>query len=224
MIIILRTLILYTTVVCALRFMGKKQIGQLEPSELAIAIMISELASLPLAGTDVPLLNGIIPVLILSVCEILVSAVILKKKKLRTIITGHPTILIKNGRIIEAALKSLRYTVDDILVEMRLNGISRFDEIEYAILETNGQLSFIPNAENRPATAGDMDLPVKENPLPFPVICGGVICDEYLKIIGRDKAWLLSRIREAKINDLNSILILMANHDKIDYYQLRSEV
>ena len=221
MIVIIRTIILYATVVYALRFMGKKQIGQLEPSELATAIMISELASLPLAGTDIPLLNGIIPVFILSVCEIFISSVTFKKKRLRKIITGHPTVIIEKGKISEEALRSLRYTIDDILVEMRLKGISDFNDIQYAILETNGQMSFILESNSMPPTAKDMKIQTKNTELAFPVICGGALNSEYLQIINRDENWLLSQINSLKIPDIERILILMANHNKIEYYQLK---
>lgn len=219
MIIVIRTLILYTTVIVALRIMGKKQIGQLEPSELAIAIMISEIASIPLATNDTPLLNGIIPIFVLAATEIFLSVVVLKIKFIRKIIVGHPTIIVQDGKIIENALRKLRYTTDDLLVEMRTNGISDFDEISYAILETNGQVSFILKKASAPPAAKDMGIAPTEEPLAFPVVTKGSVNTEYLKCIDRDISWLYKQLARHKL-DKNNILILTANHGGIKFVQL----
>lgn len=218
MIIIIRTLILYLTVITALRIMGKKQIGQLEPSELAVAIMVSEIASLPLSSNDTPLINGITPILVLSASEILLSFVVLKTKSLRKVITGHPTIIMKNGLIIEEALKKLRYTTDDLLVEMRAKGISDLSEISYAILETNGQVSFILKKSYNPPTAKDFGLKLKEEPLAFPVITKGSVNEEYLKIIGRDEKWLDKQLERLGLKKPD-IFILTANYETIKFVQ-----
>ena len=219
MIIVIRTLILYIVVVTSLRLMGKKQIGQLEPSELAIAIMISEIASIPLATNDTPLLNGIIPIFVLAATEMILSFVILKSKIIRKLVVGHPTVIVKDGRILENSLRSLRYTTDDLLIEMRTNGIADFDEISYAILETNGQVSFILNKKSAPPTSKDLKLSLKEEPLAFPVITKGSINRPYLKCIDRDESWLYRHMAHHNL-DLSKILILTANHDDIKFVQL----
>lgn len=218
MIIIIRTLILYISVITALRLMGKKQIGQLEPSELAVSIMISEIASLPLTSTDTPLINGIIPVFILAASEILLSVLVLKTKKIRKLITGHPTIILKNGVILTDALKKLRYTTDDLIVEMRTNGISDFNDISYAILETNGQVSFILKKGSEPPNAKDLNLKLKEDFLAFPVITKKKINKEYLRIIERNEEWLFKELNRKSLK-LNELLILTANHEGIKFYQ-----
>lgn len=219
MIIVIRTLILYIIVITSLRIMGKKQIGQLEPSELAIAIMISEIASIPLATNDTPLLNGIIPIFVLAGAEIIMSVVILKCKFLRKIIVGHPSIIVKDGKILENTLRKLRYTTDDLLIEMRINGISDFSEISYAILETNGQVSFILNKDSIPPTAKDLELSLKDDPLAFPVITKGSINSDYLKCINRDESWLYKQLALHNL-DIHKILILTANNKSIKFIQL----
>lgn len=223
MITIIRTVILYITVVSALRLMGKKQIGQLEPSELAIAIMISELASTPLSNDGTPLLNGIIPVFILAATEIIISAITMKSVKIRRVISGHPTVIVRDGEILFISLKNLRYSYDDLIMEMRLNGISKFSDIQYAILETNGQISFILNKKNSPPTASDMQLKLKEERLPFPVISDGRIRAEYLSLINRGEGWLKKEMKAIGIDNAKSVLILTASHNGIDYFKLREE-
>ena len=155
MILVLRTLIIYFSVIFSLRFMGKKQIGQMEPSELTVAIMISELATIPLSETNIPLLNGIVPVLVLAVIEIIVSITVIKSLTVRKLITGKPVILVEKGTLKEDILKSTRFTTDDLLSEMRLKGVSSINDIEYGILETGGQVSFILKKEVSPVTCKD---------------------------------------------------------------------
>lgn len=223
MIIVIRTVILYITVVSSLRLMGKKQIGQLEPSELAIAIMISELATMPLSDDATPLLHGIIPVFILAASEITVSAISMKSGKLRRLIAGHPTVIVKDGEILFNSLKSLRFSADDLIMEMRLNGISRFSDIQYAVLETNGQVSFILTKKASPPTARDLQLKVNEEFLPFPVITEGKINPEYLKLIGRGEGWLKKEMKKLGIPGAEKLLLLTAAHSGIDYFLLKDD-
>lgn len=222
MIIVIRTIIIYIVVVFALRLMGKKQIGELEPSELAVAIMISDLATTPLSSKDIPLLNGVIPVIILSVLEIFVSVIVLKTIRIRKIITGTPSIIVEKGKLNEEELRNLRFTTDDLIEEMRLNGISDITDIQYAILENGGQVSFILNKKNSPLTYEDMNIDVDEDELPFPIINKGVILKTNLEIIGRNENWLEKKLKEKNITDKKKILLLTANHNEIKFIQMRS--
>lgn len=221
MIIIIRTVILYTTVVTALRLMGKKQIGQLEPSELAIAIMISEIASIPLASNDTPLLNGIIPILVLAAIEILLSFFVMKSVTVRKIITGHPTVIIKDGVIMEKSLGNLRYTIDDLLVEMRAKGIADLSQVSYAILETNGQVSFIQKKADASLTPRQMNITAKDESPAFPVITERNINYEYLDLIGKDEEWLFSQLKKKNLS-IDKIFILTADNESIKFIQEES--
>ena len=203
----------------SLRFMGKKQIGQMEPSELTVAIMISELATIPLSETGIPLLNGIVPVLILSAIEILISILVIKSLKFRKLVTGKPVIIVEKGILNEEVLRNTRFTTDDLLTEMRLKGVSNITDIQYAILETGGQVSFILNKENSPITFKDLNINVKEDFMPFPVISKGVLLKENLSIISRDEKWLNNKLKEKGYNDYSQILLLMANHKEIKFIQ-----
>lgn len=139
-----RTIILYILVVAALRLMGKRQIGQLQPSELVVAMMISELASIPMENVGTPLVNGVIPILTLIIAEATFSFLTLKSRKVRKIISGSPTILIEKGQVLEKEMERLRFNIDDLMEELRTNGYSNLMDVEYAIIETNGMLSIIP--------------------------------------------------------------------------------
>ncbi len=219
MILVVRTFILYFTVIFSLRFMGKKQIGQLEPSELTVAIMISELAAAPLSETDVPLLHGIIPVLILAVIEILTSSLIIKSLFIRKAITGKPVIIVEKGRLIEENLRKTRFTTDDLMEEMRLKEITDISDIDYAILETCGQVSFIIKKENTPVTYSDLKITPSEDSLTFSVINKGHLNKENLQVIKRDEKWLYKKLKEKGYNDYNNILLLTANHNGIKFIQ-----
>lgn len=219
MILIIRTFILYFTVMFSLRFMGKKQIGQMEPSELTVAIMISELATIPLSEASVPLLNGIIPVLVLAVIEILVSIFVIKSLNFRKLVTGKPVIIVEKGMLNEEVLRNTRFTTDDLLAEMRLKGVSNITDIQYAILETGGQVSFILNKQNSPITFSDLNIDVEEDFMPFPIISKGFLVKQNLEIIGQNEKWLNKKLKEKGYNDYSEILLLMANNKGIKFIQ-----
>lgn len=185
-----RTIILYIFVVSAVRFMGKRQIGELQPSELVVAILISELAAIPMQETGIPLVSGIIPILTLIACEILLSTVTLGSMKLRHIITGVPSVLIRNGIIDQKEMHRLRLTLDDLMEELRIAGFYSVEEVAWAVLETNGKLSVFPTSQNKPVTAGMMNLSQPDGGLPATLICDGLLSLEALSHAGRDMAWL----------------------------------
>lgn len=148
LVVIARTLILYLVVILSLRVMGKRQIGELQPTELVVAIMISDLATVPMQSIDMPLLGGIIPVITLMIAEVFISFAGFKSKVLRRIITGDPSIVIYKGVINEKELERLRYNVSDLLEELRLNNCYNIADVEVAVLETSGKLSVMPKSED----------------------------------------------------------------------------
>jgi len=152
----LRTLFLYIIVVTGMRIMGKRQIGEMQPSELVVAIMISDLATIPMQDVAIPLFSGVIPILTLIVMEILLSWISLKNKKFRRLMTGKPNVIIHNGKILKEEMKNLRFNTDDLNEQLRIQGYTGISDINFAILETNGQLSVIPKPKNKPATAEDV--------------------------------------------------------------------
>ena len=138
LVLVVRTLILYGVVILAMRVMGKRQLGELQPSELVVAIMISDLASVPMQAIDIPLLSGIIPVMTLLVAEVIMSYMSLKSKKMRKFLSGEPSIVIYDGRINEKELTRLRFNINDLLEELRLNNCHDVSDVEVAVIETSG--------------------------------------------------------------------------------------
>ena len=191
----------------------------MEPSELTVAIMISELATIPLSDSNIPLLNGIVPVFVLSVIEIIVSIMVIKNLTVRKLITGKPVILVEKGKLKEDVLRSTRFTTDDLLAEMRLKGISSINDIEYGILETGGQVSFILNKEASPVTCKDIKKDVSEESLAFPVVSKGKLNTEVLNIIKRDEKWLTTGLKKLGYDDYKDLLLITASHYKIDFIQ-----
>ena len=153
----LRTIILYIVVVAGFRIMGKRQIGEMQPSELVVAIMISDLATIPMEDIGIPLFSGVIPIFTLIVMEILLSQLSLKNKRFRRLMTGKPNVIIHNGKILEEEMKNLRFNMDDLNEQLRIQGYTGISNINFAILETNGQLSIIPKPKNKQASVEDVE-------------------------------------------------------------------
>lgn len=153
-----RAIVLYILVLVVMRLMGKREIGQLQPFELAISIMIADLATLPMAETGVPISNGIIPMLGLLVMHLIISMLNIKSTKAREIICGKPAILIYRGKIDEKALKKERFTINELEERLRDNNIFNIGDVEYAILETSGQVTVIPKPNKRPAIPEDFNI------------------------------------------------------------------
>lgn len=158
----LRTVILYLLVVIGLRIMGKRQIGEMQPSELVVAIMISDLASIPMQDIGIPLLSGVIPIFTLIIMEIALSQISLKSRKFRRILTGKPSVIIHNGKMLREEMEKIRFNTDDLKEQLRIQGYVKTDDIQFAILETNGQLSIIPKPKKQQSTVEDVKNSSKE--------------------------------------------------------------
>ncbi|APF28354.1 TPA: DUF421 domain-containing protein [Clostridium botulinum] len=218
-IVLIRTIILYLLVILSMRLMGKKQIGELEPFELAITIMISELASLPMQDSRIPLLHGIVPILTLLILQNLFSLIQLKSEKIRSLINGEPSILIEKGKIDFQELKNQRFNINDLMEELRLQGYYDLENIEYAILETSGQLSIIPKTEESPVTKKDLSLQFTQERLPVTLILDGKINKKNLKLIKKDEKWLENKLKKDNISSYDELLIAILNSKGNLYYQ-----
>ncbi|HOP74274.1 MAG TPA: DUF421 domain-containing protein [Bacillota bacterium] len=206
-----RTIILYLVVVLIIRIMGKHQVGQLQPYELVITIMISELAAVPMQDTEIPLLNGIIPILTLLLIQVCVSLLSLKSPGFRRIISGEPSIIINQGRINQQELIRLRYSLSDLLEQLRLKGIPNVADVDYAILETSGKLSVIPKTDKRPVTPGDLALKPDYEGLPVTLVEDGVLKRNNLKKAGISEEWLLKELRKKGLSGTEEAFLV--NHD-----------
>lgn len=206
LIVFIRALILYTIVVVTMRIMGKRQIGQLQPFELVIAVLIAELASIPMSDTDIPLINGIVAILTLLISQVFLSYITLKSNRARGVICGSPSILIENGKIVEKELRRLRYNINDLIEQLRLKDYANIADVEYAILETDGQLSVIPKSSRRPVIAEDLHIAAEYEGLPLSLIMDGRVIDKNLDVLGRDREWLVRQVQSAGFGSYKEVL------------------
>jgi len=222
LIVFVRTLILYILIIVVLRLMGKRQVGQLQPSELVVALIIADLAAVPMSEVGIPLINGIIPIITLFIMEELLSYISMKSERARGLISGKPSILIERGTIIEDELRRIRYNINDLLEQLRLKNFSNVEDVSYAILETSGQLSVIPKEEKKPVTLKDMNLIAKTGHLPVTVIIDGRIISDNLYKIGLSNNWLADQLRKNSIKSSEDVFFAYLNPERKFIYQLRS--
>lgn len=221
---IARTMILYLLIVLVLRLMGKRQVGQLQPFELVIILMISEFAAIPSQDTGIPLLQGLTPVLVLLLLGVTIAQISLKSEKARALICGTPSILINKGYIQEEQLRKLRYNLSDLLEQLRVKNIPDLADVEYAILETNGQLSVIPKSYRRPATPEDLQLQIPTEVLPYTLIMDGIVQQQNFAKANVTKEWLDSELKKVNITDYKKILIASVDsHGKFFYQEKQSK-
>lgn len=186
-----RTVALYLAVLILMRIMGKREVGQLSLFDLAVAIMIAEVAAIPLSDTSIPMLShGIFPIVILVVLQITFAFVNLKSQTVRKIIDGTPSIIIEQGRILEDEMRRLRYSIDDMMGQMREQGIYHLEKVEYAMLESNGKLSVILKADKRPAQPSDFNIAPPYEGMPIPLISDGKLQKQNLAFANKDQNWL----------------------------------
>ncbi|MBE7016240.1 MAG: DUF421 domain-containing protein [Ruminococcaceae bacterium] len=207
LVLVIRTLILYAVVVLSIRIMGKRQIGEMQPSELVVAIMISDLASVPMQSIEIPLLAGIIPVLTLLVGEVTMSFISLKSKRARRYITGEPSILVYKGHINEGELERLRFNLNDLMEQLRLSGCPNPCDVQVAVLETNGQLSVMEKGKN--------DF----SELPYIFIADGDVNESELARAGKTRSWLTEKVG----NDVKNIFIAISTDGRTLHIQKKGE-
>ncbi|MCM1564688.1 MAG: DUF421 domain-containing protein [Dehalobacter sp. 4CP] len=220
---IVRTIILYLIIVLVLRVMGKRQIGQLQPFELVIILMISELAVIPSQDSGIPLVAGLFPVLILLLLGLAISEIALKSEKARGIICGTPTILINKGQILEGELRKLRYNLSDLLEQLRSKNLPNIADVEYAILETNGQLSVIPKIGKRPVNTQDLKLQITAEGLPLALIMDGKLQQKNLEKSGVNIQWLNKELTKANVPDIKKVFFASIDSQRKLYIQQKAD-
>ena len=191
-----RSIILYIVVLIVMRLMGKREIGQLQPFELAISIMIADLASSPMTEVGIPISNGIIPILGLLVMHLLISLMNLKSNRAREIICGKPRILIYRGKIDEKALKKERFSINELQERLRNNNIMHLGDVEFAILETSGQITVIQKPNKRNTTPEDFGIMPEYEGIPYDLIVDGKTMTENLQKIGKNYEWLRRQVEK----------------------------
>ena len=215
-----RTIILYLLVIVAMRIMGKRQIGQLQPSEFVIAMMLAELATIPMQDVNIPLIYGILPILTLISIEILISVAVLKSAKARRLFEGKACILVKDGEFDIEALRKLRYNIDDVMEELRSGGYTDIREVAFVILETSGIVSIIPKSSQRPPTAEELNVKVEKCCLPQTVIKDRHLHQEGLEKLNIKKEELLQLLHKNQIQKVEDVFFATLDENKNLYYQL----
>lgn len=221
--IAIRTLILFTMVVVGLRLMGKRQIGQLQPYELVVIILLSELAAIPMQNVGIPLVSGIVPIITLLLVEVAISYISLKSERARGIICGTPSVLIENGKIIEKELSRLRYNINDLLEQLRSKNIPNIADVEFAILETSGQLSVIPKSQRRPLTPADVDISTSYEGIPVTLIIDGHVFHKNLEKINLSEEWLRAELQKFNIHNFKDVLFASLDTEGKLFYQVKSK-
>ncbi len=211
----IRVIILYTLVLIIMRIMGKREIGQLQPFELAISIMIADLASVPMADIGIPISSGIIPILGLLVMHLLISFINLKSTKAREIICGKPSILIYRGKIDEKQLKKERFTVNELEERLRGNNVASVGDVEYAILETSGQITVIQKPNKRATIPADFNIMPEYEGIPYDLIVDGKVMYKNLNSIGKNYEWLKKQVEKFKIKPEEALLVTIDGKNQI---------
>ena len=223
LILLTRTLIVYIMIIFAMRMMGKRQLGELQPSELVSTILISNLASIPIESPDLPFLNSVIPVLIIVCLEVLLSALTTKSRRLETLISGHPKVIIRNGIIDQQMLKELRFTVDDLLSALRSKDVFDPAEVALAMVETNGSISIFKTEASSPLSPGYLGAKPdpKECPM-LPVIVDGEMDAGALDCCGVTVGWVKHVLKPRQTAQTN-VLLMLCNREKSYEIVLKKE-
>lgn len=206
-ILILRTLIIYATLHIFMRILGKRQMGELEISELVVAVVIADIAAVPLQDIGIPMINGLIPMVVLLCCEILITGLASKNIKARVYLFGKPSILIENGMINQSEMKKNRFTIDELFEELRQQSITDFTKVSRAVLETNGVLNVILFPEELPPTCKQLGIKIYQDTIPIILINEGHILQDNLNQIGKDLSWLNNTLKNRRIRSARDVYL-----------------
>lgn len=204
-----RTLVLYLVLITGLRLTGKRQIGELEPNELVLTMLLSDLAAVPMQDFGIPLLSGVLPIAVILCMSMLLSFLSLRSVRFRALICGEPTVIIRQGVISQQAMRRNRLTLDELMEELRCQGVTDLQTVKYAVLETSGQLSVLLYPKEQAATPRQMDLAVADDVfLPRIIINDGRLLHQNLRAAGREEKWLRDQLRRAGATDTKDIFLL----------------
>ena len=207
-VILIRTIVVFICLLASMRLLGKRQLGELEISELIVAVLISDIASLPLQDAGLPFLNSLFPILALLCCELLISGITLKSASLRGIIFGKPSILIQNGKIDQQSMRKNRFSIDELAESLRSKDVTDISKVRYAILETDGDVNIILNSEAQALTAESLNSPQADSGMPHIIINDGQLMKDNLKLMGRDMNWLKSELKKHNIRSVTQVYLL----------------
>ena len=215
---LIRTAILYLLIIVGLRLLGKHQLGELEPSELVLALIIADLASVPMQDNGIPLLSGVIPIIVLLCLSMIISVLTMRSVKFRALVCGRPSIVVERGAVIQNELRKNRFTIDELMEELRTKGYTDLSTIQYAILETNGQLSVLPAAKEKPLTAAQFGLTPQEPGLPAVLISDGRLLEHNLRDRGYEDVWLQKQLARHGVKRVDQVFLLTVDETGQTYF------
>ena len=218
-----RTVILYLIIIVGFRLLGKHQVSELEPAEFVLTLIIADIASVPMQDFGIPLLTGIVPIITLLCLSMILSVLTMKSLKLRALLAGTPSILIRDGALDQKEMRRNRMTLDEVMEELRLQGYTDLAAIKYAILETNGQLSVLPYAAEKPPAAKDLNVTVDDAGLPVVLINDGRLLSANLKQRGLNEGWLRKRLEEQGVHSIREVFLLTVDGQNQTYF-IRKEL
>ena len=214
-----RTIVIYLVLIVVVRLMGKRQIGQMEPSEFVVTMFVANLASVIMEDVELPMHAGIVPIFTVLGLELVLAGLSLRSIKIRKLLCGKPVILIENGKIIQENLRKTRVTLDELTGHLREKDILDLQSVQYAILETNGNLSVFPFPKERPASAKEAGIAVKRQYFPITIISDGKLINENLSVAGKDRKWVEKVLREKNARLEDTWLLTVDGGDRILFYR-----
>lgn len=197
---IIRTIILYAFIILAVRLMGKRQISEMQPSELVVTLVVAEVASIPMENTSQPLLSGIVPVLVLAALEIVTSVFMMKSGKFRKLVCGSPIVVIRDGEILQNEMRRLRLTTEDLCVQLRQQDVFSIEDVQYCIVETNGKVSVLEKPQKRKPSAKDFGINIIDNKIETVVVSDGHILDNSLELCHKSEEEVYNILKKEHIN------------------------
>ena len=218
-----RTVVLYLLIILGIRLMGKRQVGELEPSELVFTLLIADLAAVPMQDFGIPLSRGVIPIITLLCVTLLLSILTMRSIRFRSILCGKPSIVVQDGKVCQREMTKNRFTLDELSEELRIQGYSDISKVKYAILETNGQLTVLLNAAEQPVTAAQMGLTPKEPGLPTLIISDGRLLADNLKRRGLDDKWLEKQLAHNHARRVKDVFILSVDEQGTVFFAKKEE-
>ena len=219
-----RTIIIYLVLIVTVRLLGKRQIGQMEPSEFVVAMLVANLASIPMQDNGIPLLSGLIPILTVLGVELVLAFLSLQSVALRKLLCGKPVILIENGKILQENLRKTRVTLDELTGHLREKDVLDLQAVQYAILETNGNLSVFPYPKEKPASAKDAGIPTRKQYLPYTIVSDGFIIKDNLKRAKKDERWLEKVLSQNRAKLEDTWLLTVDGADHVLFYRKEDSV
>lgn len=215
----IRAIVLYLVVIAVIRLLGKRQLGQLEPSEVAVTMLVADLAAFPMQEKNITVLTGVVPILAVLAMEVVLSFLSMRSIKIRKMLCGKPVILMENGRFLQDNMRKNRVTLDELVSHLRQNNVIDPSVVQYAILETGGNLSVFLRGEERPATAKEAGVTPQPESLPVTIISDGRIMEENLRLAGKDSRWLQKILSKEKATPQETFLLTVDQDNQVRFFK-----